>query len=163
MFFQKLLLFVPEGKKYNRSDTTGLLRYVLLFFLQVIFTVSAAFTPAPLLGLNSLLFRFRTVLPTSWEVYISLESSRFKCKCKILLDIRVGGKFDKVTQKLQTRMEFINKDFNGDKSGQYEEVRKEMAWIYCSIDINMFGPESVMIICILAYFYVSHEHEKIVK
>ena len=39
----------------------------------------------------------------------------------------------------------MNKDFNGDKPGQYEEIRKEMARIYCSIDIKMFGPESVTI------------------
>ena len=42
------------------------------------------------------------------------------------------------------RMEFMNKDFNGDKSRQYEEIRKEMARIYSSVDIKMFGPESVM-------------------
>ena len=45
----------------------------------------------------------------------------------------------------KTRMEFMNRDFNGDKPRQYEEIRKEMARIYCSIDIKMFGPESVIL------------------
>ena len=40
----------------------------------------------------------------------------------------------------KTRMEFMNKYFNGDKPRQYEEIRKEMA-LYCSIDIKMFRPE----------------------
>ena len=35
------------------------------------------------------------------------------------------------------RMEFMNKDFNGDKPFQYEEIRKEMARIYSSVDIQM--------------------------
>ena len=42
------------------------------------------------------------------------------------------------------RMEFMNKEFNGDKPRQYEEIRKDMARIYSSVDIKMFGPESVM-------------------
>ena len=41
-------------------------------------------------------------------------------------------------------MEFMNKNFNDDKPRQYEEVRKEMAQIYCT-DIKMFGSESVTI------------------
>ena len=40
----------------------------------------------------------------------------------------------------ETRMEFMNKYFNGDKPRQYEEIRKEMA-LYCSINIKMFRPE----------------------
>ena len=51
----------------------------------------------------------------------------------------------KSLSNFKTRMEFMNKDFNGDKPRQYEEVRKEMARIYCSIDIKMFGPETVTI------------------
>ena len=39
----------------------------------------------------------------------------------------------------KTRMEFMNKDFNADKPRQYEEIRKEMARIYSSVDIKIFG------------------------
>ena len=42
-------------------------------------------------------------------------------------------------------MEFMNKDFNAVKPRQYEEIRREMARIYSSIDIKMFGPESVTV------------------
>jgi len=45
----------------------------------------------------------------------------------------------------KTRMEFMNKDFNADKPRQYEEIRREMARIYSSIDIKMFEPESVTV------------------
>ena len=45
----------------------------------------------------------------------------------------------------KTRMEFMNKDFNADKPRQYEEIRKEMARIYSSVDIKIFGPESVTV------------------
>ena len=42
----------------------------------------------------------------------------------------------------KARMEFQGLDFDGDRSAQYREVRKEMASIY-SYDTNLFGPVEI--------------------
>ena len=64
---------------------------------------------------------------------------------KFSLTAKLVEKLIKSLSDLKTRMEFMNKDFNGDKPRQYEEIRKEMERIYCSIDIKMFGPVSVIL------------------
>ena len=50
------------------------------------------------------------------------------------------GNLIKCLSDYKTRMEFMNKDFNADKPRQYEEIRREIARIYSSIDLKMFGP-----------------------